>query len=319
MAAIEILISILVFIAILLFILSISFYIDYRKERWELSKRIKRMSGGILRSEEITNFFYKIKDQLLGMVGSIGHLLKPKGEGEYSYVGNTFLKAGYRRENVLVIFWGLKALLAILFFGISFLMKLWIIKTLSSFHFMLFSIVLVVMGFYLPNLWLKWKIAKRKEKILEGFPDALDLMVVCVEAGSGLDAAINRVGEEMRLSHKVLSEEFKLLSLELRAGKQRRDALKNLALRTDLEDVNSLVNLLIQTDKFGTSVAQALRVHSESMRIKRYQRAEELATKLPVKLLFPLILFIFPSIFVTLLGPAVIQIFRVLLPRMAGH
>ena len=319
MAAIEILISILVFIAILLFILSISFYIDYRKERWELSKRIKRMSGGILRSEEITNFFYKIKDQLLGMVGSIGHLLKPKGEGEYSYLGNTFLKAGYRRENVLVIFWGLKALLAILFFGIFFPMKLWIIKTLSSFHFMLFSFLLVVIGFYLPNLWLKWKIAKRKEKILEGFPDALDLMVVCVEAGSGLDAAINRVGEEMRLSHKVLSEEFKLLSLELRAGKQRRDALKNLALRADLEDVNSLVNLLIQTDKFGTSVAQALRVHSESMRIKRYQRAEELATKLPVKLLFPLILFIFPSIFVTLLGPAVIQIFRVLLPRMAGH
>jgi tight adherence protein C len=105
----------------------------------------------------------------------------------------------------------------------------------------------------------------------------------------------------------------------LRAGKQRRDALKNLALRTDLEDVSSLVNLLIQTDKFGTSVAQALRVHSESMRIKRYQRAEEVATKLPVKLLFPLILFIFPSLFVILLGPAVIQIFRTLLPRMAGQ
>ena len=154
--------------------------------------------------------------------------------------------------------------------------------------------------------------------ILEGFPDALDLMVVCVEAGIGLDAAITRVGEEMRFGNEVLSEEFKMLSLELRAGKQRRDALRNLALRTDLEDVSSLVSLLIQTDKFGTSVAQALRVHSDSMRVRRYQRAEELATKLPVKLLFPLILFIFPSFFVTLLGPAVIQIFRVLLPRMAG-
>lgn len=319
MVAAEIVISILVFIAIMLLCAGISYYIDYRKERWELNKRIKRMSGRIVRSEEITNFFSKIKDQLLGMVGSLGNLLKPKDEGVYSYLGNTFLKAGYRRENVSVIFWGLKAVLAILFFGIFFLVKLWIIKTLPSFQFMLFSFVMVVTGFYFPNLWLKWKIAKRKEKILEGFPDALDLMVVCVEAGAGLDAAISRVGEEMRLNNKVLSEEFKLLSLELRAGKNRRDALRNLALRVDLEDVNSLVTLLIQTDKFGTSVAQALRVHSDSMRIKRYQKAEELATKLPVKLLFPLILFIFPSFFVTLLGPAVIQIFRVLLPRMGGH
>jgi len=116
-----------------------------------------------------------------------------------------------------------------------------------------------------------------------------------------------------------LAEEFRLLSLELRAGKQRRDALRNLATRTGLEDVSSLVSLLIQTDRFGTSVAQALRVHSESMRIKRYQKAEELATKLPVKMVFPLIIFIFPSIFVTVLGPAIIQIFRVLLPRMAGQ
>jgi len=163
------------------------------------------------------------------------------------------------------------------------------------------------------------KIAKREEKILEGFPDALDLMVVCVEAGIGLDAAITRVGEEMKLSNKVLYEEFKLLSLELRAGKQRRDALRNLAMRTDMEDVSSLVTLLIQTDKFGTSIAQALRVHSDSMRTKRYQRAEELATKLPVKMVFPLIVFIFPSIFVTVLGPAIIQIFRILLPRLAGQ
>jgi tight adherence protein C len=174
-------------------------------------------------------------------------------------------------------------------------------------------------GFYLPNLWLRIKSGRREEKILQGFPDALDLMVVCVEAGIGLDAAINRVGEEMKLSNKVLAEEFRLLSLELRAGKQRRDALRNLATRTGLEDVSSLVSLLIQTDKFGTSVAQALRVHSESMRIKRYQKAEELATKLPVKLVFPLIIFIFPSIFVTVMGPAIIQIFRVLLPRLAGQ
>jgi tight adherence protein C len=183
---------------------------------------------------------------------------------------------------------------------------------------MFLSVLLALIGFYLPDLWLRMRIARRKEEILKGFPDALDLLVVCVEAGVGLDAAINRVGEEMKLSDKVLSEEFRLLSLELRAGKLRRDALRNLALRTDLEDVSSFVTLLIQTDKFGTSVAKALRVHSDSMRTKRQQRAEEIAAKLPVKLVFPLILFIFPSLFVAILGPAAIRIFRVLLPTM-GH
>ena len=127
------------------------------------------------------------------------------------------------------------------------MIKVWAIPTLPSFQFMVFSSVVVLIGFYLPDLWIRWKIAKRKEMILEGFPYALDLMVVCVEAGIGLDAAITRVGEEMRFGNEVLSEEFKMLSLELRGGKQRRDALKNLALRTDLEDVSSLVSLLYST------------------------------------------------------------------------
>ena len=127
----------------------------------------------------------------------------------------------------------------------------------------------------------------------------------------GLDAAINRVGEEMKLRCREVSEELRLLSLELRAGKMRRDALKNLALRTDSEDVNCFVTLLIQTDKFGTSIAQALRVQSDSMRTKRSQKVEELAAKLPVKLLFPTIFFIFPSLFLVLLGPALIRAFRV--------
>ena len=162
-------------------------------------------------------------------------------------------------------------------------------------------------------------ISERQRKILEGFPDVLDLMVVCVEAGMGLDAAIFRAGKEIELKNRVISEEFKLLSLELRAGKSRQDALRSLAMRVNLEDVNSLISLLIQTDKFGTSVAQALRVHSEAMRVKRFQMAEEIAAKLPVKLVFPLILFIFPSLFVVLLGPAMINIYRILLPRLGGQ
>ena len=318
MVGFEILVSFLAFIAIVLFSLGIFFYIDYRKEHWKVSKRMKQMSG-IIKSEEFTDVFYRIKDQLVKLIGSLGNLVKPRSEGESSQLRKSLLRAGYRRETASVVFLGIKAFLAILFFGFSFLVKLWMFKNLSSFHFVLLSFILTGAGFYLPNLWLQMMITRREEKILEGFPDALDLMVVCVEAGTGLDAAIHRIGEEMKLSNRVLSEEFKLLSLELRAGKQRRDALRHLATRIELEDVSSLVTLLIQTDRFGTSIAQALRVHSDSMRTKRYQRAEELATKLPVKLVFPLIVFIFPSIFVTVLGPAIIQIFRVLLPRMAGQ
>jgi tight adherence protein C len=318
MVGFEILIVSLTFAAVMLFSLGLFFLFSHQRERWRLSKRIKQI-GGVIQSEEFTDVFYKFKDQVVKLVGSLGKLVKPKSQGGESDLQKDLLRAGYRRESASVIFLGLKAFLAIVFLGVSIMIRIWVLKTISSFHLILFSVVLTYIGFYLPNLWLRIKSARREERILEGFPDALDLMVVCVEAGIGLDAAINRVGEEMKLSNKVLAEEFRLLSLELRAGKQRRDALRNLATRTGLEDVSSLVSLLIQTDKFGTSVAQALRVHSESMRIKRYQKAEELATKLPVKLIFPLIIFIFPSIFVTVLGPAIIQIFRVLLPRLAGQ
>ena len=173
----------------------------------------------------------------------------------------------------------------------------------------LFVVSLALLGWYLPDIVLHLRIAHRKELLLDGFPDALDLMVVCVESGMGLDAAVTRVGEEIRLSSPVVSEEFRLLSLELRAGKMRQDALRALAMRTGLEEFISLASLLIQTDRFGTSVAQALRVHADSVRVKRALRAEEIAAKLPVKLVLPLVLFIFPSIFVVILGPAAIKIY----------
>jgi tight adherence protein C len=244
--------------------------------------------------------------------------VKPKEEEDISYLRRIFLKAGYRGGNTLIIFFGTKVFFAVWLPLLFSLTRLVIHMNIPSLTFLLISILLAMMGFYLPNLWIKMRISNRKEKMQQGLPDALDLMVVCVEAGTGLDAAINRVGEEMKLSNEVLSEEFRLMSMELRAGKQRRNALKNLALRTDLEDVSSLVTLLIQTEKFGTSLAQALRVHSDSMRTKRFQKAEEIAAKLPVKLMFPLVLFIFPSIFVVILGPAAIRIFRTLFPALAG-
>ena len=148
---------------------------------------------------------------------------------------------------------------------------------------------------------------------MEALPDTIDLLVICVEAGLGLEAAITRVANELKLRSKELSEELSLLNLEMRHGMLRRDALRNLAKRTDLEALNSLVSLLIQTERFGTSITQALRVYSDAFRTERFRKAEEMATKLPIKLLFPLIFFIFPSLFVVILGPAAIRIHQVML------
>ena len=174
-------------------------------------------------------------------------------------------------------------------------------------------------GYYAPVLWLQRAIARRKDALQRAIPDSLDLMVVCVEAGLGLDQAIARVGEEVIRTHPELSDELNVLSLELRTGVSRLDALRNLAQRMDLDEVRNLVALLVQTDRFGTSIGQALRVHADSMRTTRRLKAEELAAKLPVKLLLPLIFFIFPSMFIVIIGPAAIKMMRVLFPALHGQ
>jgi tight adherence protein C len=311
------LISVLIFLTVILFSLGISSYIDFRRERSTFKERVKRVDQ---RPETETSARGPgIQTRLLKTFSALGHLIKPKDSEDLSHLRKMFLKAGYRSENSLIVFFGVKVFLAGFLPVLIFLVKLSFLRTLPSFTVMVVAIFLALIGFYAPNLWLRLKVETRKEKILLGLPDALDLMVVCAEAGVGLDSAIQRVGEEMRITNKPLSEEFRLLNLELRAGKLRRDALKNLSLRTDLDDVRSLVTLLVQTERFGTSIAQALRVHSDSMRTKRFQRAEEIAAKLPVKLLFPLIFFIFPSLFVAILGPAILRVYRTLLPVLYGQ
>ena len=313
----EIVIAILVFIAIFLFVVGIYLYIGYRKGRWELGRRMKQLEEGTWYRKQL-NILYYMKERFLTTIGSLGNVFKPKSEEEVSYLRKQFLRAGIRNERAPVLFFGLKAFMAILLILLFFLVKLITRIIMPNLNFILISVILLLIGFYLPNIYLKMRIAARKEKVQKGLPDALDLMVVCVEAGTGLDAAINRVGEEMKITNPVISEEFKFMGMELRAGKQRQEALKNLAMRTDLDDVRSLVTLLIQTDRFGTSLGQALRVHSDSMRVKRFQRAEEIAAKLPVKLLFPLVAFIFPALFVVLLGPAMIKVYRVLFGALRG-
>ena len=224
-----------------------------------------------------------------------------------------FLRAGLRGGHVPTVFWGTKFFLAVALPMAFLVVTLVFLKVMSFSHMLLGVMFFVTLGLFLPDVWLRLKTSRRKQRIAKGFPDALDLMVVCVEAGMGLDASINRVGEELVLSHPELSRELNFLNLELRAGKSRLTALRNLANRLDMEDVNNLVTLLIQTDRFGTSVAQALRVFSESFRTARYQRAEEIAAKMGTKLIFPLVLFIFPSLFVVTLGPALITAYRMLL------
>lgn len=179
-------------------------------------------------------------------------------------------------------------------------------------------IMLLVLGFFTPTLWVFLMTKTRQEKIFKGLPDALDLMVVCVESGLGIDMTFKRVGEEMRPLCKDLSDEFTLTNLEIRAGISRDEAFKNMNVRIGLSEINSLMSVLTQTSRFGTSLAKSLRVHADSMRIKRRQAAEEMAAKSSVKLVFPLVLFIFPAIFVVLIGPGALKIIKYLLPTLGG-
>ena len=179
--------------------------------------------------------------------------------------------------------------------------------------------IFAILGYLLPGLILGRIITKRQKVIQNGLPDALDLMIVCLEAGSALDQAILKVSDELELAYPALAEELRLVITETRAGKPRLEAFRNLASRTGVEDVRSLVAMLVQTDKFGTSVSQALRTHAEVSRTKRRQRAEERAAKIGVKLVFPLVFCLFPAFFVVTLGPAVIKFMRVMFGQILGQ
>jgi tight adherence protein C len=176
-----------------------------------------------------------------------------------------------------------------------------------------------MIGYMIPGLVLARLIHNQKRRIENGLPDALDLMIVCIEAGCGLDQAIHKTSVELEISHPELAAELRLITTEVRAGKNRMEAFKNFAARTRVDDVRALVAMLLQTDRFGTSVAQALRTHAETSRTKRRQRAEEKAAKIGVKLVFPLVFFLFPAFYVVTLGPAVIQFVRVFFGQVVGR
>jgi tight adherence protein C len=313
-----ILISIAGFLVIFLFCLGILQLQRRMGVKRQLLQRIKtdgEMVDGSYK-EDLTKTNLSVPYRaILNVFINLGKRLMPKKSEDRAIKRIRFLKAGIRNPQAGLIFWGLKCFLLIVFFATFIMLRFFVFTVMNTPLAIALGVFMPFLGFYLPDIWLLQKTQKRQEKLLKALPDALDLLVVCVEAGMGLDEAINRVAKESNLKSPDLSDELEFLGLELRAGKQRQDALKNMAERTNLEEVKNLVTLLIQADKFGTNIADTLRVYSDSFRNQRFQLAEEMAAKLPVKLLFPLLMFIFPALFVVILGPAAISIYRHIILR----
>ena len=245
---------------------------------------------------------------LLGALKRLGEKA-PKSPKEMGTLRLRLVQSGYRGDEALTVFFGIRVAFALLLFALfatSIVRRPNIGLALGAFG----------LGYILPGMVLARLAKRRAHRIRLSLADALDLLVVSVEAGLGLDQAMTRVGSELAFAYPELSDELRLINLELRAGKPRAEALRNLADRTGVDDLSSLVTMLIQTDKFGTSVAQSLRVYSETLRTKRRQRAEEAAAKTGVKMVFPLVTCIFPAIWVVTIGPAAIRFVKVLFPMV---
>ncbi|MEX0902914.1 MAG: type II secretion system F family protein [Pseudohongiellaceae bacterium] len=301
--------SLAAFFAVLLGCIGIYLLRGYRSEK--VRRRVQHLTGE--QSGETRNLkghTQKDGEFLVHWLEPMGEMILPKDEWRRSVLRTQLVYAGYRNARAVYIHLGAK-----LFFGVGFpvaVATLFVISGNIPLMLQMWSLVALVMaggiGFVLPDQILRIKIRQRRLEYIEGFPDALDMLVVCVEAGLGLDASIDRVAGELRHSYPALASELSLNSLEVRAGKSRQEALHSLAERMNIDQVQALSTILIQAERFGTSIAAALRNFSEEMRVERMQRARETAAKLPVKMIFPIVLFIFPALFLVLLGPAVVRI-----------
>ncbi len=227
----------------------------------------------------------------------------PKSPQNMNHIQRMMASAGYHGEWPAILFAAVQVALPLVVF-------VTVLAWLRTGNGVLFGAIGAAISYYVPILWLGRRIDDRRREIRNGLPDATDLLIVCLEAGSGIDQSIARVAEELEIAYPALARELELIGSETRAGKARMEAFKNFAERTKVDDVRSLVAMLVQTDRFGTSLGQALRTHADSSRTKRRQRAEERAAKLGVKLLFPLVFCLFPAFFTVVLGPAMVQIYR---------
>ena len=271
-------------------------------------QRLKAMAGPDEKSQWTEN--------IVKIASPFAQLSAPAGDFDQSRLRIKFLNAGIRSENSSIIYFGAKTLLPLLFSAAAFLALSG--HNSSNMNILLYIMAAALLGCYLPNLFLHFAIKSRQREIFENFPDAADLMLVCIEAGLGLDAGLTKVAEEIQIKSAALAEELHLTNLEMRAGGAREKSLKNLALRTGIEEIGTFAVMLTQADKFGTSIGESLRVFSDDLRHKRQIRAEELAAKVPTKMLFPLVVCIFPSIIMVIIGPAAIQIIRTIMPMLSG-
>ena len=274
-----------------------------------IDRRLEELTTGRVRDDDEDD--RPTVDRMLKFVKRVGEKA-PRTAKELGSLRTRLVQAGYRREEAMTVFFGIRVVFALSMFALfasSVFMKPNITLALGG----------LALGYILPGMVLARMAKRRIHRIRLSLADALDLMVVSVEAGLGLDQALQRVGQELAFAYPELSDELRLVNLELRAGKARPEALRNLADRTGVDDLGSLVTMLIQTDKFGTSVAQSLRVYSETLRTKRRQRAEEAAAKTGVKMVFPLVFCIFPAIWVVTIGPAAIKFVTVLFPLVESN
>lgn len=257
-----------------------------------------------LASQRKTTFREKQTQKATRVLTDVGKLLPTGSTKDLSTTKLMLVRAGYRRPEAVMALRGAKILLPIILTAIVYFTGFY---TVNPMFVLIFS---VLGGYLLPDLWLSRRVKRRQTILRKALPDALDLLVVCIEAGLGLDQAFMRVSQELRITHPELCGELDLVNAQIRIGRSRIEALRELSSRTGVDDIKALVAMLIQTDRFGTSVAQSLRVHADDMRMKRRQRAEEMAAKTTVKMVPPLVFFIFPALFVVILGPAMITIYR---------
>jgi tight adherence protein C len=280
------------------------------------AERLKRVVGGGQASTQAPA--ERWVERVAKATAPLAKLAAPEEGYEGSALRRRFVNAGIRNASAPAAFFGVKTALALGLPMLTFTALTFAGSPLKGNTVLLAVLLAAAIGYYLPNLVLSRLVFVRQREVFENFPDALDLMTVCVEAGLGTEAALNRVADDIVHKSAVLSDEMRLVNLELRAGAPRERALRNLSIRTGVEEVDGFVSMIIQAERFGTSIAQALRVHADMLRTRRRQKAEEAAAKIALKLLFPLIFFIFPSLMLVLMGPAMIQIYRVLLPTMSG-
>ncbi len=275
-----------------------------------IAKRFSRLIQPPQQQVRETSFAKKQKERVRDGLAAVGSLVSSAPTLAGSKAELPMIRAGYRSSSATMAMQGLKVLMPVAFVALVFATGMYHLNVLFV------PLFAAIVGYLLPELWLMWRVQARQHRLRVALPDALDMLVICVEAGLGLDQALMRVAQELRITHPQLSEELQLVNMEMRVGKTRLEAMRELARRTGVEDIKALVAMLIQTERFGTSIAQSLRVHSDDLRMKRRQRAEEMSAKTTVKMVPPLVFFIFPALMVVILGPAVITLMRQFLPAL---